>query len=325
METLPQIRQTLSEIDRRIPDALRVAMGVPFRYTPAPAAGVQDEIASFAAACLLQPCPPADAEPMDCDGACDMECDETPRDLRMEAASCYVPDHDEDMSFVHSEGGVVGVADGVGGFRGPGVDAAAFARALMANAFEAVVTAMPSATEVSPYALLEGAYQQAVASRTSGGSTAVILSLVAGKTLKWAYIGDSAFAVFRDDKLLFRSDEQQHYFNCPFQLCVDGGSPVTKATVGDIEVKEGDVVVVGTDGLFDNVFDLELQRIVQMGMVLGFSAKQLADVIAGAAYEASITSNRDTPYSVESRKRCGTSFKCGKPDDITVVVSFIVS
>ncbi|KAF0931747.1 hypothetical protein E2562_005734 [Oryza meyeriana var. granulata] len=328
MEALPQIRQTLSEIDSRIPDALRVAMGVRFRASPALDPRVQDDVARFAAACRLQPCqPPEGDDPMECDGDTEsyssMECDKAPpQALRVEAASCYLPDHNEDMHFVHQEAGVVGVADGVGGFRAQGVDAAAFSRALMTNAYEAVVAAMPS-TDFCPYALLEAAYQDAVAARTQGGSTAVLLSLV-GRTLRYAYVGDSSFAVFRDGKLFFRSEVQQNFFNCPFQLCVKDGNSVSSAARGVIEVEEGDIVVAGTDGLFDNVSNLELQRVVMMGRVLGFSPKHTADVLAGFAYEASMMTNRDTPFSIESRRREGTTFRRGKRDDITVVVFYIV-
>ncbi|KAK1627949.1 hypothetical protein QYE76_002264 [Lolium multiflorum] len=131
--------------------------------------------------------------------------------LRMECDFSYLPDHDEDAHFCHAGAGVVGVADGVGGCRGDGVDAAEFSRGLMANAYNAVAAA--SCSGICPYTLLEMAYQKTVATtRTPAASTALVLSLV-GRALRWAYVGDSTFAVFRGGRLLLRALPQQHYFN----------------------------------------------------------------------------------------------------------------
>ncbi|KAJ1280085.1 hypothetical protein BS78_04G204700 [Paspalum vaginatum] len=309
--------QTLNEIDRRIDDALRVAFGLRRRRdSPAPARSQDDdEIAGFAAVLLGPPCD----DPMVCDEAA------REGDLRMVFESCYIKDHDEDAHFGHAEAGVVGVADGVGGYRAKGVDASAFARGLMHNAYAEVVSAV-AGTRVCPYTLLERAHLMTVAAGTPAASTAVIVS-IAGRTLKWAFVGDSGFAVFRDGRILHRSRPQQRYFNCPYQLKSGrDGTPVSEAVVGEIMAKEGDIVVVGTDGLFDNVFDDELGRIVRMGTALGFSPKNMSEVMAGFAFETSRCTDRDTPYSVLGRRETSKpSFKGGKPDDITVVVAYIVS
>jgi protein phosphatase PTC7 len=313
-------QETLREIDQRIPDALRHAFGIRRRVLPLPEPGGHDEVASFACA-LLAPREDGDGE------SSERSDDDAPRGgLRMEFESRYLKDHDEDAHFGHAENGVLGVADGVGAYRRRGVDAGAFSNSLMEHAFLEVVSAAPG-THVCPLTLLERAYQATVALRTAAASTAVILSL-AGRTLRWAYVGDSGFAVFRDGRLLRLSRAQQHYFNCPLQLNASGTS--SSATAGDAEVgevpaKEGDVVVVGTDGLFDNVSDDELERIVRMGTAMGFSPRNMAEVIAGFAHEAARCAYRDTPYSVQSRKEKGTTFTGGKPDDITVIVAFIVS
>nr|CAB3450439.1 unnamed protein product [Digitaria exilis] len=59
-------------------------------------------------------------------------------------------------------------------------------------------------------------------------------------------------------------------------------------------VKDGDVVVLGTDGLFDNVHDAQLERAVRMGTKLGFSPKNMA----GIAYNVSRNDKAWTLYSV---------------------------
>ncbi|XP_062224443.1 LOW QUALITY PROTEIN: putative protein phosphatase 2C 24 [Phragmites australis] len=242
-----------------------------------------------------------------------MECDkeEPPRDLRMEFESCYVPDHNEDAHFGHARTGVIGVADGLMALAG-----------IAARGWRRRPPRRPG-TRVCPLVLLDLAHHRTVLSRTPAASTAVILSL-AGRALKWAYVGDSGFAVLRDGRILYRSKPQQQFFHCPLQLNATGGTTVADAAGGKVPAKEGrDVVVVGTDGLFDNVWDDELERIVRMGTAMGFSP--MAEAIAASVHETATCRYKDMPYSVEKLKHQGTATTGGKPDDITVVVAFIVS
>ena len=96
--------------------------------------------------------------------------------------------------------------------------------------------------------------------------------------------------MFRDGRLLHRSERQQKRFNHPLQLNSRGnGDSITEANVGEMKLSHGDVVVVGTAGLFDTVFDSALERVVGMGTALGFSPKNMADVVAGVAYEISVS------------------------------------
>ncbi|CAO2039780.1 unnamed protein product [Urochloa humidicola] len=143
--------------------------------------------------------------------------------LRMDWAACDLPLHGEDVHFGHAQAGFVGVADGVGGCRDDGVDASAFSRELMASALAQVEQAAKVRRlrrRLRPEDVLERAYETAFINGTPGASTAVILSLDR-TTLRWAYIGDSAFAVLRGGKIVHRSVQQQHYFNCPYQLSSD--------------------------------------------------------------------------------------------------------
>nr|ACF85586.1 unknown [Zea mays] len=89
--------------------------------------------------------------------------------------------------------------------------------------------------------------------------------------------------------------------------------------------RDGDVVVVGTDGLFDNVHDWQLERAVRMGTNLGFSPKNMADIIAGIAYGISKDKWACTPFGMGYMKVHGLARRGGKKDDITVIVAHIVS
>ncbi|PWZ26677.1 putative protein phosphatase 2C 24 [Zea mays] len=322
--------ETMIEFDRRIPDALRAAFGI-YRASR-PTTGQQDDAANLAAVLLA---------PLDDDGASDpkaIDCDKNPMamdcasdpiamgcDLAMELGSCYIKKHDEDDHFGHAEACVIGVADGVGGYRSQGVDASAFSRGLMNNAYAEVAKAPVPGTRFCPRALLERAHQMTAAAHTPGASTAAIVSLV-GSTLKWALVGDSGFAVLRGGRILCRSPTQQHYFNCPYQLSSrQDRTRVSDALVGEVAAKEGDIVILATDGLFDNVFDDEIEGIVRMGTTLGFAPLNMAEVLAGFACEAAGCDYRDSPYSLGRRQLGKSLLTGGKPDDITVVVAYIVS
>ncbi|KQJ99945.1 putative protein phosphatase 2C 24 [Brachypodium distachyon] len=256
-----------------------------------------------------------------------MDCDEAP--LRMVPASCYMPDHDEDAHFIHAASGVIGVADGVGGCRGLCADAAAFSRGLMAHAHALLASSSSSSPQpVCPYTLLDRAYHHTVDSLsrtpTLAASTAVILSL-SGAVLRFAYVGDSGFAVFRGGRILHRSRPQQSYFNCPYQLSAHGtgGNRVRDAAVGQVPVAAGDVVVAGSDGLFDNLFDSGMERIVQLGAALRFPARTMADFMASHAYSKARSRTEDSPFSAACREQGVVGSVGGKMDDITVVVAYI--
>jgi protein phosphatase PTC7 len=61
----------------------------------------------------------------------------------------------------------------------------------------------------------------------SGSSTACIVSLHREeRTVYTANLGDSGFLIVRDGEVVHRSQEQQHYFNTPFQLTVAPPSQV---------------------------------------------------------------------------------------------------
>ncbi|CAL4886552.1 unnamed protein product [Urochloa decumbens] len=316
MEKLEQIQQTLREVDERVPAAFRLALGRGLGdrlyAPPSPAEEEEDDVANFVASLLLPPLSATEAAEDDSRLALaepEPDGDGTqPGALRLLCGSCYVPRHDHDAHFVHPGAGALGVADGVGAYMLYGVDAGAFSRGLMESARAEASAAAPP---VSPYALLEVAHEKTVASGAPGASTAAILSLAAdGRVLKWAYVGDSGFAVLRGGRIARRSAPQRHFYTeAPFQLAGDtrNSDGVACASVGEAGARAGDVVVAGTDGLFDNVGDAQLERAVMMGTELGFSPKNMADVIAGVAYEAS--------------RRPGGG---GKPDDITVVVAFVV-
>ena len=97
-----------------------------------------------------------------------------------------------------------------------------------------------------------------------GASTCVLVSCD-GTKIRAANLGDSGFRVTRGGRVVRASDPQEHYFNCPYQLAYEPLSEDTDlasdALTYEIDVVPGDLVVLGSDGLFDNVFDEEIAEV----------------------------------------------------------------
>ena len=70
------------------------------------------------------------------------------------------------------------------------------------------------------------------------------------------HIGDSGYLLLRkqdeDYKIVYQSQDMLHSFNFPFQVGENGDDPYV-ADVLAHEAMVGDVLVLGTDGLWDNV------------------------------------------------------------------------
>lgn len=62
------------------------------------------------------------------------------------------------------------------------------------------------------------------------------------------------------------SQVQQHRFNMPLQLACEellpGADGPADADVYELDLEAGDVLVAATDGLFDNMWDRQLEQLV---------------------------------------------------------------
>ena len=63
--------------------------------------------------------------------------------------------------------------------------------------------------------------------------------------------------IFRNNEqnnasLVYEYEEHTHGFNFPFQIGSEGDNPNTSLTKQH-EINHNDILIVGTDGLFDNV------------------------------------------------------------------------
>lgn len=226
----------------------------------------------------------------------------------------------EDAAFVSKDGRVMGVFDGVGAWSDMGVDPGQYARSL-AKECDA---AYEKQNIHDPQKIMEQGWLNS--SHIVGSSTACCVALdvnaATGATvLKGANLGDSGFLVVREGQLLHAQSEQQHSFNFPYQLGTGSTDDPDDADCVELDVRVGDVVVVATDGVLDNLFPEEIVGIVREGVRLGKTEKQLAERIAQLAVARSKSNDR-TPFS-EGAVRAGYQYRGGKPDDITVICAIV--
>lgn len=88
----------------------------------------------------------------------------------------------------------------------------------------------------------------------------------------------------KTSKVMLRTGEQQHNFNAPFQLAniphglkptSDGAEDtkrkfwkdkVSDSVIYQTNIQEGDIIIGGTDGLFDNLYSHEIINIIDVFM-----------------------------------------------------------
>ena len=233
---------------------------------------------------------------------------------------------------------------------------------------------------LEPRCIIKEAYRKVSA---SGSSTAWV-AVVQNKILKIANLGDSRWMLIRfssfDNKsqILLKTDEQQHSFNAPYQLAnipEDLKHPKSKSDDKRVrfwndnaedsilyqwKVSEGDIVLLATDGLFDNLFIDEILQIIDNFMtelleskslwsmdsiktssntpetyladknILNQkNAKKLAKNLVNEAFKKSRSHAWNTPFGEKfnssnlKRNNEILTWNGGKPDDIWAVIGFI--
>ncbi|TMW63194.1 hypothetical protein Poli38472_002135 [Pythium oligandrum] len=225
---------------------------------------------------------------------------------------------------------ILGVADGVGGWNENGVDPGEISRSLMRNA-SAFVTAKASA-EPATRDVLEYAYARAVADEKveAGSTTACLIRLKMSADsrplLEYTNLGDSGFALIRDGAVVFRS-KFQYYGRAPYQLAkvpprfkTYGAieNQPSDADSGEIEVQDGDIIVLATDGVWDNFSSNLLSAPASFPPLVSWrrhwqnEVAGLVDVIA-----------QDPSHAAQNIIKAALRHNL-KPDDVTVIVAKVV-
>ncbi|CAF1985715.1 hypothetical protein HID58_075920 [Brassica napus] len=245
--------------------------------------------------------------------------------LKLVSGSYYLPHPEkeatggEDAHFICDEEQAIGVADGVGGWAEVGVNAGLFSRELMSYSV-AAIRELAKGSSIDPLMVLEKAHSQ---TRAQGSSTACIIALT-DKGLHAINLGDSGFTVVRDGTTVFQSPVQQHGFNFTYQLgCGDsGGDMPHSGQVFMIDVEAGDVIVAGTDGVYDNLYNEDITGVVVSSVRAGLDPKGTAQKIADLARARAVDKKRQSPFATAAQE-AGYRYYGGKLDDITALVSYV--
>ena len=264
------------------------------------------------------------------------------------------------------------IADGVGGWTEHGIDPADFSHGLCSHMAHHAMTFSGSSSEtLSPLQLLKAAYNATITDPDilAGGSTACVAVTNPEGRMRIANLGDSGFLHLRLGTVHHYSNPQTHAFNTPYQMSltppeilrqakVFGGVPLDdkpeRADLGDYMLQNGDVLVLATDGVWDNLDSQDVLKIVSRimresgawtlvptrGYVVSSSVAQLVDktkakemklqgslqsvlaaAIVGEAKSAGLNKKRDGPFAKAVAKEYPYDpYHGGKPDDIAVLV-----
>jgi protein phosphatase PTC7 len=236
----------------------------------------------------------------------------------------------EDACFIskYKSTHVAGVADGVGGWRTYDIDPSDFSSNLMKNCSELVNSGKFQPHR--PDLLIEDAFHKLAISspRPSGSSTACVV-VVHKKVLYAANLGDSGYLVYRDGEIIQKSMEQIHCFNTPFQLTLlpEGWDPdryikdrPEHADLQKLELQSGDVILIATDGLWDNLPDSQIIENLK-----GINAENLqakCNTIALIARQLSNDKSHPSPFSFKAQAH-GYEQSGGKIDDLTLILLLV--
>ncbi|KAL5033849.1 hypothetical protein RTP6_001755 [Batrachochytrium dendrobatidis] len=244
----------------------------------------------------------------------------------------------EDAYFMRYDS--IGVADGVGGWNEvPGANPALYSLKMMHYThaeFEKyddvsiVDDSIADYAAVSPKDILTRAYKQVnddALRENILGSTTALIAVLRENELRVANVGDCGIMIVRAHHAIFRNEEQQHSFNFPYQLGTVSKDGPGDAQVFSIPVQEGDIVVIGSDGIFDNVFDDEIVEI--LGGHTHASRPELSDpqrmtdaILYRAREVAENTRFGSSPFQTRAIQE-GFYYQGGKMDDMTVVVGIV--
>ncbi|PFH55911.1 hypothetical protein XA68_17396 [Ophiocordyceps unilateralis] len=260
-----------------------------------------------------------------------------------------------------------GVADGVGGWVDSGVDPADFSHGLCN--FMADAAACSDSRPLTARKLMAAGYDALCrdGSVRAGGSTACVAIASPDGIMDLANLGDSGFLQLRLNAVNAVSGPQTHAFNAPYQLSVipprmaaqaaalGGSAPFRDlprdADVSQHRLRHGDVLLLATDGLLDNLFHQDILHIASRVMVSsgawtltqteGVRVSEsidalvattegktlqslLATELVAAAKAASVNVKIDGPFAKEAKRYYPNErWNGGKVDDICVVVAVV--
>lgn len=246
--------------------------------------------------------------------------DVSPRPIKIEMGSHILPHPakvrwgGEDAVFI--KGRTFGVFDGVSG--ADKLDGVPLYSRTLANEMKKMVgTEGVTIQDMTTYLTNAAAYADGAA---TGASTAVVASIGENGFLQALNVGDSYCVVIRDGKITAKTREISHYWECPYQLSEDSPDRPRDGTKLNVELIPGDVIIMGSDGVFDNLNDDLLVDLVTRSPA---KAMPLAKKICDVSRKQSLDKNSETPYGKQAQRRGDPDYRNGlggKVDDVSCVV-----
>lgn len=174
--------------------------------------------------------------------------------LQLHSATVSIPHpakratHGEDASFQTSA--AIGVFDGVGSWSRRRVNAGNYSRRL-ASLVETYLTRHRSA---SPQRALADAASRNMLPGSCTATVATVRAIENSCFLQGINLGDGQLIVIRDNAVVFQTVSQQHGFNVPYQVSFLKRRDLYLAQLFEVKLLPNDIIVMATDGLWDNVF-----------------------------------------------------------------------
>ena len=274
-------------------------------------------------------------------------------DLSFEVGTCLRPHPKkvdkggEDACFIRDK--VLGIFDGVGSWGSKQVDPG-----LCSKEFARLSNQHFQKDGMSPVRSLKSA----LSSNKEIGSTTATVAHLHSNRLCGLYIGDSGFIILREGVVIYETSESQQGFNYPCQLGRDQDGErigsVSSGTEFSVKVRPGDIVIMASDGLWDNLFTKNIVKIANNVLAANSSVVQdmlapkdlnekrlrgqksliiqaerchrmqlISELLAARAQEIGRDTEYKSPFSIKS-EQAGMLFQGGKLDDVTIICAKVV-
>eukprot|EP00667_Euglena_gracilis_P014280 EG_transcript_14791 len=230
----------------------------------------------------------------------------------------YSSVHCGEDSFLCSQS-LLAVADGVSAWHAIGVDPALFPNALL----KAVQEELARGATTDPVALMSCALEATRKEVPKGSCACTIAHLdPASGILHTATMGDCSLLVVRQGTVVHRTQEMVFGFDTPYLLTTDPLAPAevqpAASKVYHFQTQPNDIVVVASDGLFDNMQDTKIVEVLTQ-----CKGQSPAQALKEKALAVSQSPEGVTPFAVAAYIAGFKGAQGGHPDDITVIVGLV--
>ncbi|KAI5448447.1 hypothetical protein KIW84_015745 [Lathyrus oleraceus] len=209
------------------------------------------------------------------------------------------------------------VADGVGQWSLEGSNTRVYIRELMGKC-EDIVSTYENISTIKPADVLI----KSAAETHSPGSSSVLVAYFDGQALHAANVGNTGFIIIRDGSVFKISNAMFHELSFPIHL-VKGDDHSEVIEEYKIDLNNGDVIVFGTNGLFDNLYEHEIASTISKSLQASLEPQEIAEILATAAQEVGRSRSSGSPFADAAQALGYVSYAGGKLDDVTVIVSLV--